>query len=667
MGLLKSKQEKEFLQKQEAIKATNRLKKHIETLEASRINYINKAKNAHLAGSASLYEVARNGLASCIAQQKAAEELLTNMELLAQGNAFASISNSTVVYMNKIAKDLNKNSKGVDFSKAALNFHKAAQSSSKHSENLNVMLESNRISSAEFTNGIKNSELDGMIGVEAVESEKLFDTKLDDILNNTKTKAKPQTVVVGEVSKKEEYTEEPEKIEKIETIEKKIETKKEDAPKIEVVKKGEGVNFEPQSLSDLIGQTKTIRELREDIMVAKHDGLKCIANKGGILLTGNKGLGKTTIMDLVAKELGVPYKFFDAASMRNDVASRRVFDQFLENIARANKPVVIGVDEIHALPNDIQTRLLTLLAKRVYTGIDAVGDTFEMPIDQFTFIGATTDQQLLLEPLLDRFNKGRICNLEDYTMEELNKIIKLKFASFNFTVADDANREIAKRGRSSVREIESYILKLRGQAVIAGKTHIDMDLVNKFFKYSQIDENGLNQIDLVILNALLNAPKKTLSEENLSSKVGITQKIFVAQHKPYLFKRGYIAATNQGLTLTKDGMNMLDEKASAGEKGGAQQYEEKQDYNTQNTNSTTHSTQVIASGDLQTDILELLTGKYAKQVVNSQVIASELNADIKEVTEALKPLKEERLVNLKVDGFVATLQGYEKLGKKFEL
>jgi|GEM_PF-4463852 len=328
---------------------------------------------------------------------------------------------------------------------------------------------------------------------------------------------------------------------------------------LEISKKEAGF-FEPQSLDDFIGQTQVVKELKEAIAVAKVDGQKHIAPKGGVLFLGNKGLGKTTLMELVAKELGVKCEFFDASGLRRDVSSRKSFDLFLERIAKENVPVVIAVDEIHSMPQDIQSRLLTLLQKRVYSNLDASGLAINLPIKEFTFIGATTEPQGLLETVYDRFNKGLICTLVDYTPEELKRIIDQKVSFYNLAITEGAKDEIVKRGRSSVREIESYILKLRGKAVLANKTEIDETLTGQFFEEAQIDKIGLYAKDIEILEALKSAPNRTLSEENIANKVHISLNEFQNKRKPYLVRKGFIVTINRGQCLTEKAVKYLNER-----------------------------------------------------------------------------------------------------------
>ena len=332
-----------------------------------------------------------------------------------------------------------------------------------------------------------------------------------------------------------------------------------EAGEAETDQKKEVESFEPQSLDDFIGQTQVVNELREAIAVAKFDGMKCIAPKGGVLFLGNKGLGKTTLMELVAKELGVKCEKFDASGLRRDVTSRKTFDLFLERIAKENVPVVIAVDEIHSMPQDIQSRLLTLLQSRVYSNLSASGIAINLPIKEFTFIGATTEPQGLLETVYDRFNKGLICTLVDYTSEELKRIINQKAAYYKLTISEGAKDDIVARGRSSVREIESYILKLRGKAVLAEKTEIDEILTEQFFNEAKIDKTGLYAKDIEILEALKSAPNRTLSEENIANKVHISLSDFQSKRKPFLVRQGFIVTINRGQCLTEKAVKYLSE------------------------------------------------------------------------------------------------------------
>ena len=117
-------------------------------------------------------------------------------------------------------------------------------------------------------------------------------------------------------------------------------------------------NGDPQSLSEFIGQEHVVRRITAEIRAAKKQGIKHIDN---ILLFGNRGLGKSTLMELIAKELGVKYEFIDASGFSRTSPAQDSFNKFLQRISIANEPVVIAIDEMHALPENIQTGLLTLL------------------------------------------------------------------------------------------------------------------------------------------------------------------------------------------------------------------------------------------------------------------------------------------------------------------
>ena len=118
----------------------------------------------------------------------------------------------------------------------------------------------------------------------------------------------------------------------------------------------------PQSLDDFIGQDDAVRILKEQIAEAKILGKKHLDH---IMLFGNRGLGKSTLMKIIARELGVRFEFIDCTSLMNDVRSQRDFNEFFQRISERGEPVVIALDEIHALPERLQSNLLTLVIARV--------------------------------------------------------------------------------------------------------------------------------------------------------------------------------------------------------------------------------------------------------------------------------------------------------------
>ncbi len=307
----------------------------------------------------------------------------------------------------------------------------------------------------------------------------------------------------------------------------------------------EGNPLAPRCLDEFIGQSHVISKLKEDIAAAKKLGKKHLDH---ILLLGNRGLGKSTIMKLVAKELGVDFEFIDCTSLMNDVRSQRLFQDFFINISKANRPVVIALDEIHALPVKLQSSLLTVLNDRVFSYLTESG-TKSVPIPDFTFIGATTDYDAIISTLKDRCGYLTFV-LQDYTRDELRRIFKKKLGAMELNAEEAVVDACINRCRSSIRELEAVVKGLKTKAVTLDTDTVTLEMAERYFEDRGIDKIGLKDTDRRILRAIADEAKGFLSEETLAARVYLDSKLLTKEYEPFLMKIGFISVTSRGRYLT---------------------------------------------------------------------------------------------------------------------
>lgn len=312
-------------------------------------------------------------------------------------------------------------------------------------------------------------------------------------------------------------------------------------------------NGDPQSLSEFIGQEHVVKRISAEIKAAKKQGIKHIDN---ILLFGNRGLGKSTLMELIAKELGVRYEFLDASGFSRTSSAQDSFNKFLQNISIANEPVVIAIDEIHALPENIQTGLLTLLNSRKYSYLDKNGQTHVLPVDEFTFIGATTDSDKILNTIKDRCSNLTFY-LKDYTPDELARIFTNKFAFKGLKASEEVLKECIQRCRSSIREVKSIVDGLNTKAINADTDTVSLDMVNEYFQERELDSIGLGHTDIAILKAIAGEPSGVISADTLAARVHLDVNVLTKDFEPYLIKIGFISINSRGRSLTEKAIKHL--------------------------------------------------------------------------------------------------------------
>ena len=301
------------------------------------------------------------------------------------------------------------------------------------------------------------------------------------------------------------------------------------------------ISLRPQKLKEYIGQ----KDAKEMLDIYIKAALKRDESLDHVLLFGPPGLGKTTLAQIIANELGVNMKTISGPAIERSGDLASVLTQLEEGD-------VLFIDEIHRLPRFVEEMLYSAMEDYVLDvviGKDSSAKTIRIDLPPFTLIGATTRYGDLSAPLRDRF--GVVQRLNYYTVDELNDIIKRSSQVYNAPIEEDAAIELAKRSRGTPRIANRLLRRVRDFAAVLSDGTITLDICKKALDKLNIDEFGLDQIDLKYLSAIINQFKGgPVGLEALSASIGEVKDTIEDVYEPYLLQEGFINRTPRGRIAT---------------------------------------------------------------------------------------------------------------------
>ena len=297
----------------------------------------------------------------------------------------------------------------------------------------------------------------------------------------------------------------------------------------------------PLAFEDFSGQQKVVENLRVFVEAAKYRGEPL----DHTLLHGPPGLGKTTLSNIIANELGVGFK----------ITSGPVLDKpgDLAGILTSLEPRdVLFIDEIHRLSPVVEEYLYSAMEDyRIDIMIDKGPSARSIQIDlnPFTLVGATTRSGLLTAPLRARF--GINLHLEYYGPEMLQKIIKRSAAIMRVPIDDDAAIEIARRSRGTPRIANALLRRVRDFAQVKGNGRIDRDIARLSLSALNIDQYGLDEIDNKILLTIIDKFRGgPVGVSTIATAIGEDTGTVEEVYEPYLIMEGFIKRTQRGRMVT---------------------------------------------------------------------------------------------------------------------
>lgn len=315
-----------------------------------------------------------------------------------------------------------------------------------------------------------------------------------------------------------------------------IDIRKENTPDTELDKK-----LRPLTFDDFTGQSGVVSNLRIFVAAAKLRGEPL----DHTLLYGPPGLGKTTLSNIIANQLGVNMK----------TTSGPVIDKpgDLAGLLTSLEPNdVLFIDEIHRLSPVVEEYLYSAMED---FKIDIIIDkgpaarTIQIDLNPFTLVGATTRSGLLTSPLRARF--GIKCHLEYYDAELVAKIVRRSAGILGVTIDEDSCHAIALRSRGTPRIANSLLRRVRDFAQVIGDGHINSEITTKSLNALNIDSFGLDEMDLKILLTIIDKfGGGPVGVSTIATAIGEDAGTVEDVYEPYLIQSGFIKRTPRGRMAT---------------------------------------------------------------------------------------------------------------------
>lgn len=304
----------------------------------------------------------------------------------------------------------------------------------------------------------------------------------------------------------------------------------------------------PQTLDEYIGQKTVTDNLKVFITATKLRGEPL----DHVLFYGPPGLGKTTLANIIAKELGVDIRITSGPSIEKagDLAA------ILTNL---NDNDVLFIDEIHRLNRSVEEVLYSAMedfALDIIIGKGPAARSIRLDLSKFTLVGATTRAGSLSAPLRDRF--GVISKFEIYTVEELKTIIMRSANILGITIDDESLEEMAKRSRGTPRVANRILKRVRDFSQVEGQNNINMSIAQKALEALGVDNLGLEFLDREILKTIIQRFKGgPVGIDTIAASIGEERITIEDVYEPYLIQVGLLHRTPKGRVVSEMAYNHL--------------------------------------------------------------------------------------------------------------
>lgn len=311
---------------------------------------------------------------------------------------------------------------------------------------------------------------------------------------------------------------------------------------------GQELSLRPRYLAEYIGQDQVKENMKVYIEAAK------MRNEplDHVLLYGPPGLGKTTLSNIIANELGVNIRTTSGPAIERpgDLAA------ILTNLQDGD---VLFIDEIHRLHRTVEEVLYPAMEDfclDIIIGKGPSARTVRLDLPAFTLIGATTRAGLLSSPLRDRF--GVMSRLEYYTVDELTYIITRAAEILEVQIVGEAAHELGLRSRGTPRIANRLLKRVRDFAQVRGDGVITAELAETALELIQVDKVGLDHIDYKMLKAIIKHYNGgPVGVDTIAATIGEESQTIEDVYEPYLLQIGFLQRTPRGRVVTHSAYNHL--------------------------------------------------------------------------------------------------------------